>query len=282
MHGKRYFIQTILALTALLLAGCVTTPYEGEGKARSDARLRHQFESAEQHRQAKPEGRIIFAGFAMHSQSKAFRNDVVAAEKAMRVIDPNAIIFKLDNPAWGQDAVWPYATPENFARVLRQVGAMARTQDKIVLLISTHGAPDVLAVNFDNKDYPHINAKWLNQSLAPLGAHPTLLLISACYSGSFVEPLASPNRVILTSAAKDRNSFGCHFHSDNTFFVDALLNQAFPMSLSIAQLMERAKIAIDRRERGMKLSPPSSPQIFVGGAVKEWSEQRLDAWLKTP
>lgn len=280
MTGRRQFFRFFPALAALVLAGCVATPYQGEGKLRSDALLKKQFEQAEQRRQARPEGRLIFAGAAMHSQSKAFRSDVRLAEKTVLAIDPNAIVFKLDNPIPGQDADWPYATRENVALVLRKVGAIARPADKVMLLLSSHGNAGILGVNFAGREYPGVNVRWLTQSLAELGDTPTLLLLSACYSGSFVEPLARPNRIILTAAAKDRNSFGCEFHSTNTYFVDALLNQPSMKKRSLVQIMEQARIDVDRREKKQKLSPPSLPQMSIGDAVKTWANEPLDRWLK--
>lgn len=280
MPRKRRFLGTLLALTTLGLLACATTPYEGDGKARSDALLQKQFASAEQHRSASSGGRLILAGFAMHSQSKAFRNDVLSAEKAVLAIDPNAIVFKLDNPVLGQAADWPYATGENIELVLRKVSALARADDKIVVLMATHGNVDALAINFGNQDYPYIGSRWLGQALEGLRGKPTLLLLSACYSGSFVEPLSRPERIILTAAARDRNSFGCDFHSSNTYFVDALLNQPSILNHSIVQLMEQARTDVAQRERKMNLSPPSSPQIAVGRTVQAWANQPLRDWLR--
>jgi hypothetical protein len=278
MSQTRKFAGLLLALWVLLLAACATSPYQGEGKTRSDALLQAQFEQARQRSQEKPEGRLIFAGAAMHSQSKAFRSDVLLAEKTVLAIDPNAIVFKLSNPVSGQDADWPYATVENVALVLKQVAALAGAADKIVLLISTHGNVGKLAVNFGGAEYSYIDPRWLNRALAPLQDKPTLLLLSACFSGSFVEPLNSTSRIILTASAKDRNSFGCQFHSTNTYFVDALLNQPAITSRSVAQLMEQAKIDVDQRERKQRLSPPSLPQISVGSAVKAWANEPLNNW----
>jgi hypothetical protein len=276
---KRFFLTNGLILMMLILVGCVTTPYDGDGKTKSDGLLKQQFESADRMRLAKPEGRLILAGFAMHSQSKAFRNDVLTAEKTILAVDPNAIIFKLNNPAFGQDADWPYATTENIAVVLKKVGTIARPEDKVVVLMSTHGNVDVLSVNFSTKYYPHVNAKVLNQWLADLRGKPTLLLLSACYSGSFIEPLAGPSRVVLTAAAKDRTSFGCQFHSTNTYFVDALLNQPSFENLSLEQLMAQAKITIDQNERKQNLTPPSLPQTSIGVAAKTWATQPLKDWV---
>ena len=279
MNSRRILLGLFLALSGFALVGCATTPYEGAGKADSDAVLQQQFELAEQRRLTRPQGRLIFAGFAMHSQSRAFRADVLSVEKAVLAIDPDALVFKLNNPVLGQPSDWPYATVENIAVVLKKVGVMARPEDKVVVLMSTHGHVDLLSVNFNNQFYPHVDPKWLNHALRDLRGKPTLLLLSACYSGSFVEPLSGPSRVILTAAAKDRNSFGCQFESSNSYFVDAFFNQSAVLDYSVVQLMERARIEIERRERKMKLSPPSMPQISVGAAVTNWANLPLKNWL---
>lgn len=277
---KRIFFAFVAAMIVSLLAGCAVNPYEGDAKTRSDALLKLQFDSAEKRRAASPEGRIIFAGFALNSQSKAFRNDVLTAEKGVLSIDPNALVFKLNNPVPGQDADWPFATTENVEQVLLKAGALARPQDKVVVLFTTHGNVDMLSVNFSDKEYPHINGRALNQWLAGLRGKPTLVLLSACFSGSFLQTLSGPSRVVLTAAARDRSSFGCQFHSTNTYFVDALLNQDSLKDRSIEQLMEQAKLAIDKRERDGKLSPPSLPQMFVGNAAKTWANVPMKTWLE--
>ena len=282
MTSRRYTLGLVWVLAVLLLGACASAPRDGSTKSASEVLLHQQFEQADQMRLKKPQGRLIFAGFAMHSQSKAFRSDVVSVEKTALAIDPDAIVFKLNNPVPGQDADWPYASAENIALVIRKASAMARPEDKVVLLFSTHGAVEVLSVNVNNNYLPHITPRWLNEALADLRGKPTLLLLSACFSGSFVEPLRGPSRVILTASAKDRNSFGCQFQSTNTYFVEALVNQPGLLDYSVMQLMERAKLSIDARERSMKLSPPSLPQISIGNAALGWANLPLRGWAGKP
>jgi len=279
--ADRRSILACFVVSVLWLVGCASTPYSGEGKEKSDALLRAQLLQAE--RSAPPHaGRVIFAGFAMHSQSKAFRGDVLSAEAWVRRIDPAAVVFKLDNPVLGQSADWPYATAENMAAVLNKVAGLARPQDKVVILFSTHGKPDVLGINFADQNYPHLNSRWLNQQLAGLGRTPTLLLLSACHAGSFLPTLRAPSRVILAAAAADRSSFGCSFSSTNTFFVDALFNQGHGEEKSLVELMDAAKVDIDKRERAMGLTPPSLPQSFYGLQSQAWSRQAPRSWLDPP
>jgi Peptidase C13 family len=279
MNCKRLFLALLVAAT-VALGGCATNPYEGEGKTKSDALLDMQMQLADKQRGDKTEGQIIFAGFAMNSTSKAFRSDVTSAEKFILSINPNAIIFKLDNPAWGQSTIWPYSTMENMALVLAKVTALARPQDKVVILMTTHGNVDLLSINFSEKYYPSVDSKWINRNLNGLRGKPTLLLLSACYSGSFIDPLAGPSRIILTASAKDRSSFGCQFQSTNTYFIDSLLNQPTFLDSSIVQLMNTAKLEVDKREKEQKLTPPSLPQMSIGRAARDWASQPLKDWLK--
>src|SRR6478752_7329376 len=129
-----------------LLAGCAASPSSSADRERSDALLQAQLAQARRALAPGQPPRVVFAGFALHSESKAFRGDVVVAEQAMRIADPQAVVFHLANPAFGQDADWPFATSENVQVVLRAIGAEARSEDKVVLLFASHGAGQLLAV----------------------------------------------------------------------------------------------------------------------------------------
>ena len=274
----RYFFLAIILSLSFKLAGCASSPYQTDAKARSDAMLATQITQATTMIGQSAEPRIIYAGFAMHSQSKAFRNDVLSGISMAEKIDAQAIIFKLNNPALGQDADWPYATAENIQIVLAEIGKLARDQDKIVLLFSTHGNINLLSVNASTTYYRGIDSQNLRDWLVPLRVKPTTLILSACYSGSFLEPLQLPNRIILTASAKDRTSFGCQFHSSNTFFIEALIGKTLDPSLSINQVADQASLGVARLEKAQNLSPPSMPQKFVGFAVKSFADQPLTAW----
>lgn len=278
----RFLLLSLAVLPAWFLSGCATSPYEGDGKRASDLALLAQMQHAEKVHQNRFGGRLIYAGFAMHSQSKAFRADIEAMEQLVRKIDPEPVVFKLANPAWGQVADLPFATRENIAVILSKMAGLARPHDKVVVLIATHGGVNQLEVNFNDSSYPAIDARGLNMMLAPLRGRSTLLLLSACFSGSFLDTVSGPSRIVLTAAAHNRASFGCNFHSNNTFFVDAFVNQDLDLSRSVVERMAAAKTAIDQREKAMKLSPGSEPQIRVGGAVASWSQQPLKHWLSTP
>ena len=272
------FCLTLCA--ALLLAACATSPYSKDIKFRSDALLAQQIETARAGIAQDAAPRLLFAGMAMNDQTTAFRNDVLLAESVARKVDPNAIVFKLVNPVPGQDANLPYATRENIASVLQKLSELARPQDKVMVLLSSHGADGFLSVQAGKQPLGIASVADVGRWLEPLGDRPTLLIISACHSGSFIDPLRRPNRIILAAAAKDRSSFGCQPKSDNTFFIKELLRQPALLDLSTREMMRQATLGVTGLEVKMKLSPPSSPQYFYGAGVEDWSHQAVGRWLE--
>ena len=95
---------------------------------------------------------------------------------------------------------------------------------------------------------------------------PTVLIVSACHSGVFVnEQSRKPNRVILTAAARERPSFGCGARDEYTHYDRCLLremdNAATWRELALAT---RACVEGAERRLGMRAS---LPQIFIGADV---------------
>jgi hypothetical protein len=229
----------------------------------------------------EPPGRIIFAGFAMHSQSKAFRNDVLLAEQRVKEIDPNALMLKLANSARDQPTDWPQATAENFALVMSKTAEVARPRDRVLLFISTHSNPGLLNISAGGKNLQPLTPQALNDALAPLNKVPVLVVLSACYSGAFVEPLKAPNRVVITATDARRTSFQCKYSGNHTPFAEALFGQAGGASLSVTDWMGEAQKSIAAQEKRRKL-PASQPRIFVGEEAKAWANQPLKHWLQAP
>jgi Peptidase C13 family len=268
-------LRLLVISLSIALIGCASSPYQKENKLQSDSKLSKQVAQAKQQIEASKEPRILYAGFAMHAQSKAFRQDVLLASKAVLSMDPNAVVFKLANPVVGQDADFPYATRENIEQVINELGSLARPQDKIVLLFTTHGNRGILAINAGNQDYREVSAYDLKNWLNKLNDKPVVLALSACYSGSFIDPLKNINRIILTAADKDRNSFGCNYQSSNTFFVEETFGPSFDLNKSLLEVFDVARANIDRKEKRMNLSPASNPQIEIGAALKKLASTPL-------
>ncbi len=274
LFTRRYLILvgTALSLALALLSGCATSPYQPEAKQKSDLLLDEQLRQASTAIAADAESRILYAGFGMHSQSKVFRNDVLSVEQKLKQIDPNLISIRLNNPALGDPSDWPYATQENIERVLTQLSAMARPQDKVVVLFSSHGNKGIIGINAAAQDFKSLSPTWINRASAGLRGKPTVFLVSSCYSGSFLPEIAGPSRIVLTASAADRSSFGCNFYSTKTFFIEALTAPRDYSNLSLKQLVQQTKQSISAKEAALKLTP-SLPQNSVGSAAQSWFEQ---------
>ena len=119
----------------------------------------------------------------------------------------------------------------------------------------------------------------LVEGVPGLAKTPTLVVLSACYSGAFLEPLRAPNRVVLTATDVHKASFKCQYPGEYTFFADALFNQAGAEQLSITQWMGAAQKSIQAQEKRKRLAS-SAPKMFVGEEAKAWASQPLKSWLQ--
>jgi hypothetical protein len=99
------------------------------------------------------------------------------------------------------------------------------------------------------------------------GKRPTVVIISACYSGVFLPALAGANRMVMTAARPDRSSFGCT-ESDRYPYYDDCILQSLPQSSDFLDLAHRARACIDRREAIEGLRPASEPQVQVGATLR--------------
>jgi hypothetical protein len=93
-----------------------------------------------------------------------------------------------------------------------------------------------------------------------------VVLVSACYSGGFVEPLSGPNVLVMTAAASDRTSFGCSNTRDWTYFGQAYFAEALQSETSFVEAFNSASAIVSAWEERDDL-PPSEPQISIGADI---------------
>jgi hypothetical protein len=99
------------------------------------------------------------------------------------------------------------------------------------------------------------------------GTAPTVVVVSACFSGQFaVPPMARPNRIILTAARADRTSFGCGAGYTYTYFDECLIG-ALPGAADWREVYARASGCVGQRERQIGVDA-SEPQAFFGDDVR--------------
>jgi tetratricopeptide (TPR) repeat protein len=102
-----------------------------------------------------------------------------------------------------------------------------------------------------------------------------VVIISACYSGVFVRPLADPDTLIITAADADHSSFGCKNGNDWTYFGDAFFNTALRRASTLHDAFVLASSLIRKRERQRGLTP-SNPQMAGGENIEHLLRGEVD------
>jgi len=173
----------------------------------------------------------------------------------------------------------PEATLRSLDYALKRVAAkMNRDEDILFLHLTTHGGSNhVLVLSHGDRELYGLSPAYLKALLDQAGIRYRVVVVSACYSGAFVAPLASPSALVITAANSKRQSFGCGKDSPITefskaFYVDALRQtRSFPQAARIAtQIVHEAERAQKRKH--------SYPQMRLGAALEDplrSFEQRL-------
>ncbi|MBA3067280.1 MAG: peptidase C13 [Hyphomonas sp.] len=129
---------------------------------------------------------------------------------------------------------------------------------------TSHGSPDGMVLGREGLLSPDRLAGLVDQWC---GERPTVVIVSACYSGGFVPALAAPNRMVMTAARPDRSSFGCAPGVQYPYF-DGCVLEALPSADDFVDLASRARRCVAQRETDEQLWPPSAPQTEVGADVE--------------
>ncbi|MEM9684216.1 MAG: C13 family peptidase, partial [Pseudomonadota bacterium] len=122
-------------------------------------------------------------------------------------------------------------------------------------------------VDFPPLGLNNLTAKRLRKMLDGTGIKWRVIVVSACYSGSFIDALKDENSLILTAARHDRVSFGCSHENDFTYFGRAYFDQALRGTHSFVDAFEQARVTVTKWETDEELEA-SLPQIHIGAAIK--------------
>jgi hypothetical protein len=212
---------------------------------------------------------LYFVGFAGDAHEDAFRKDVEAAQKVMDErwgTDSRSIVL-INNPRTLLEA--PVATVTNLRETLNEIGAtIDADQDVVMIYLASNGSRDhVLEVSLPPLELAPITAPALRGLLDAAGIKWRIVVVSACYSGGFVEALKDDYTLILTASEADRVSLACARDSDATYFGEALFQHGLAHAESVLGAFDAAKARVAEREAAAGSKPPSSPQIYVGPAM---------------
>jgi hypothetical protein len=132
---------------------------------------------------------------------------------------------------------------------------------------TSHGGPPGVVLDRDGTQLvvpPEVMADLVNQACPN---RPTVVVISACFSGVFIPALEKNDRMIMTAARKDRSSFGCSEDDKYPYFDDCFLRSSSSTS-DFAELGKAVQACVARREVETGARPASEPQVWIGPAIR--------------
>jgi hypothetical protein len=137
------------------------------------------------------------------------------------------------------------------------------------VFMTSHGSTKGLLLREDDDSDRTLSPGKLDRILdKQCGERPTVVVVSACYSGVFIGKASKgDNRIWLTAARDDRVSFGCGAEFEFTYFDECLLG-AWPKSKTWKQLFDRTSTCVRLKESDLSESS-SMPQAFFGASVKD-------------
>lgn len=176
----------------------------------------------------------------------------------------------------------PLATRVSLPLALQEISQkMDPQQDILLLYLTSHGSADhKFYLATPGHKFLGLAAQDLAQTINDLPVKWKVIIVSACYSGGFIEPLKAPEHLIITAARDDRTSFGCSDEDTMTYFGRAFFEQALPKASSFVAAYTRATELITEweDEEGFE---HSEPQIYVGKAIADYLPQWWGVHKKT-
>ena len=214
---------------------------------------------------------LYFVGFAPFGREDAFRTDVEAAQQVMdgRWGTDGRSILLINNPR--TLLTTPFATITNLRETLNEIGAAIDADDDVVMVyLASQGGPGSrLRADLPPLSLVELTPPGLRQLLDEAGIVWRIIVVSACNSGGFIEPLQDDHTLIITASRVDRATPGCGQASASGFFGEAFFRKGMGGTSSFAAAFDVAKARVAERERDGKISPPSDPQWWIGPAMAD-------------
>ena len=211
---------------------------------------------------------LYFVGFAPYAAEDVFRKDMEVARDLFddRFDTEGRSVVLINNPRTVLEE--PLATVSNLRASLSVIGDLIdRDQDVVMVYLTSHGNRDHrLAVEFPPLELDSLAPDALKQMLDDAGIKWRIIVVSACYSGGFIDALKDDYTLVMTASAANRTSFGCGSQSDATYFGDALFGHALRFEDSFVKAFQNARERIAAREKS-EHRRASEPQLYVGSEM---------------
>ena len=213
-------------------------------------------------------GHLYFVGFAPDAAQDVFMKETLAIGKLLeeRFGVGGRALSLISHP--GVVDRYPMATLTSLRHVLKTMGERIDAEEDVVLLhLTSHGSQShELSVEFYPLQLPPIRPAELRSALDEAGIKWRIVVISACYSGGFIDALKEAHTLVVTASDARHTSFGCGNAFDFTYFSKAYYDEALRKTRSFERAFALARESVRRREQKEGLES-SNPQMFIGAAM---------------
>ncbi len=214
---------------------------------------------------------LYFVGFAGYGWQDVFMKEMNTVRALFDSrFDTRGRSLALINNTHTQASA-PIATMTALQTALAHVGGLLDPEEDVLFLfVTSHGwgDPAYLSVDHDGLQLTQLTPARLKAALAATPIKWKVIVVSACYSGSFIPALQDDNTLVITASRADRNSFGCDARSSMTDFGRAYFVEALKQTTSFTAAFELARTRIAAREKSEGLTP-SQPQMSLGKAFAD-------------
>jgi hypothetical protein len=212
---------------------------------------------------------VYFIGVGGYADQDVFMKEVDAVSRLFRERfgSEGKTIRLVNNSKSLADS--PIASVTSLRKSLQRVAeVMNNGEDLLFLFLTSHGsATHRFSLDFSPLKLHELDPQKLRALLDQSGIQNRVVVISACYSGGFIEPLKNENTLAISASALDKNSFGCSNEAEWTYFGKAFFDEALRKTHSFVEALEIAKPVIAAREKEQGYTP-SEPQIAQGEELR--------------
>ena len=180
----------------------------------------------------------------------------------------------------------PIASATSLEASLQRVAQVMNIEEDILFLfLTSHGSETHrFSLELWPLSFKELDPVRLRKLLDESGIKHRVVVVSACYSGGFINALKNDDTLVISASAPDKNSFGCGNENDWTYFGNAYFNEALRNTFSFTKAFDIAKPVIAAREKKEDFEP-SNPQMALGAAIGDklaTLEKQLIAGRQTP
>lgn len=261
----QYLPKTLLISTLALLQGCLTTPNEAEMNHLLKQQKSLIAQQQEQLLAERPQHTdLYFVGFAADYSQNVFKKEALYTQALFdqRFDTKGRSTVLINNNA--TDQVLPLANYTNLKKTLKNVADKMNVEEDILFLFLTgHGKKDLgLSINYGPQQQVILPPNLLKSALEKSNVKWKVIVVSACFSGIYVDALENEHTLVMTASNAMQPSFGCSNTADFTYFGEAYFKNQLTTNASFIDAFEQAKVEITAKEKKFNLQH-SKPQIKV-------------------